>query len=127
MTVYNAFKEYLVDYGELKIRFEHLLWVWEKYVLEFAEDNPYKLLVEALDREDYELTRSYTHRMKGDALNLGFCKLASVCENMLDVIKENPEDKDGIREAFDKVDQVFVEMMTIYEKFKNENLSEDIE
>lgn len=120
MTVYNAFRDYLVDYGELRNRFEHLLWIWEKYVLKFAHENSFELIKEALANEDYEGVRSYTHRMKGDALNLGFCKLTEVCENMLVVLKENPGDKELIEEAFKGIEKIFGEMQEIYKLFDEE-------
>ncbi len=120
MTVYNALREYLVEYGILANRFNHLLWIWEKYTLEFLKGDLFKNIEGAKESEDREKLRSAVHRMKGEALNLGIEPLATACNNMLNVLKKNPNDAKKIEEEYLEIKRIYYDMREIYKKYFSE-------
>lgn len=122
MTVYSAFKDYLVEYGILVNRFEHLLWIWEKYVIEFFDKDLFVGIKEAKDTTDRESLRSAVHKMKGEALNLGFDSLAAICDNILNTMKVNPNNTDSIEKSYLEIKEIYYDMREIY----NKNFREEV-
>lgn len=65
----------------------------EEYIINFLkmflEDKTHENLLNSINNNDYYLAYTYSHTLKGIALNLGFISLANYCNELCICLKNN--------------------------------------
>jgi HPt (histidine-containing phosphotransfer) domain-containing protein len=99
MNLQECYEEMQGDYEGVKGRLltdERI----QKYLVKFSNAKDYQMMLEALEKKDYELAFRMAHNLKGVSLNLGLTKLqetsAVLCESLRD--GEPKEDITGLVE-----------------------------
>lgn len=85
----------------------------ERFTKSYFTTGDYEELEKCVKARDIPNTFEFSHRMKGNSLNIGFSKFAAVVDILCNYVRHNDVTD------FDKMDRLFEDVKTEYEKLKD--------
>lgn len=84
----------------------------ERFTKSYFITGDYEELEKNVKARDVPNTFEFSHRMKGNSLNIGFSKFAAVVDTLCNYVRHNDVTD------FDKMDELFEEVSVEYQKLK---------
>lgn len=103
-----------VDYNEGLKRYANRPQLYGRFLVEFFENPIFQDLQESLKQCDYKKAFACAHTLKGMSGNLSFTKLYSCICELVELLREHPEDhREEITKRYEEVEQLYHQIESI--------------